>query len=176
MRRILKNPWTWIFALPALVFVILVSVHAPVDTMLLTFGFLLFLAIALPASKYVLRAPVLVYQGDVSSEALNITGWACVMLSLESTQVYRWVYITMDRPAWLTETYWSSSFIYAMFYGFLLVAWSTRRAVPKPPNGRVGLGGFFIGFATAIGLMLSGILPSVTRTVVVLFGSLTHAF
>lgn len=172
---LIKNPWTWVLGLPLVLFVTLVLLHVDPDTTVLTFGFLLFLIVSVAASKYAIRTPVLVYTGDTRNEAVNIVGWAFVMLSIEATQTYRWIFITLGRPDWLTNQYWSSLFVYTMFWGFCMVAWSTRKTVPRPPNGRIGLGGFIVGFATAIGLMLSGILPAILKLIVTACQGLLHA-
>lgn len=176
MTRLIKNPWTWILTVPIVLFSLLVLARVEPDNVLLTFGFLLFLTVSLAASKYALRAPALIYHGNISNEAVNIAGWAFVMLAVEATQIYRWVSIAiLHRADWLTATYWNALIVYTMFVGFCMVAWSTRRAVPRPPSGRIGWGGFIVGFATAISLMLSGILPSIIKGAAMLFGSMTHA-
>ena len=87
-----------------------------------------------------------------------------------------WVFIGLDRPAWMIESYWNPALVYTLFFGLVLVAWSTRRTTPKPPTGRIGLGGFFVGFLSAIGLMLSGILPAVTKFVLGLAQGMLRAF
>lgn len=175
MKRLIKNPWTWILSLPVLLFVLLVILRIDTDLVVLTFGFLLFLIVSVAASRYALRAPALIADGNSSNEAFNIVGWAFVMFAIEATQVYRWIFITMGRPDWLIGQYWSSGFVYTMFCGFCMVSWSTRRVMPQPPNGRVGFGGFIVGFATALGLMLSGILPNVIKAILVAFQGLLHA-
>lgn len=174
-NRLLKNPWTWILLIPLLLFAFMVFLRVDPDLVVLTFGFLLFLIVSVAASKYALRAPVLIYNGDMRNEAINIVGWAFVMLGIEATQTYRWIFITLGRPEWLVHQYWSSSFVYTMFCGFAMVAWSTRRTVPRPPNGKIGFGGFIVGFATALGLMLSGILPAAAKALFAVFQSLLRA-
>jgi hypothetical protein len=172
--RFFKNPWTYILLGPASLFGLLAMVGVEPDTVVLTFGFLLFLVVAVSASKYAFRAPALIFEGNVNNDSVNIVGFALVLVSLMATQTYRWIFISLGRPEWLTQTYWVSGFVYTMFVGFALVAWSTRRTTPKPVSGRIGLSGFFVGFLSAIGLMLSGILPAVTKFVLGLFGGLTR--
>lgn len=165
MKRTWRNPWTWILLPPILLFVILAALGVPADWIVLTFGLLVFLAAALVAGKYVIRAPVLIYAGDIENQSVNIVGWSLVLLSLMASQVLRWVSINLDRPEWLTQQYWSSALVYALFLGFVLVAWSTRKASTAPPSGRLGLGGWFVGLLTGIGLMASGALPMAAKLV-----------
>lgn len=172
MRRFLRNPWTWILLPPPLLFAILMLAHVPADWVVLTFGLFVFLAAAVVAGKYVIRAPALIYAGNVENQSINIVGWSLVLLSLMATQTYRWVVINLDRPDWLTQQYWSSGTVYVMFFGFVLVAWSTRRASTAPPHGRVGLGGWFVGLISGIGLMASGALPMAAKLVAVGVGKL----
>ncbi len=175
VKRLISNPWVWVLSLPPILFIILMAVHVSSDAVSLVFGFLLFLIISVAASKYALRAPVLIWQGTTSNEAVNIAGWAFVMLALEATQTYRWIFISLGRPEWLIGQYWNAAIIYTMFCGFCMVAWSTRRTLPRPPNGRVSLGGFVVGFATALGLMLSGILPALVKMLLATVQGLAHA-
>lgn len=163
MKRFFRNPWTWILLPPPLLFVVLMLAHVPADWVVLTFGLLVFLAAAVVAGKYVIRAPSLIHAGNIENQAINIVGWALVLLSLMATQTYRWVSINLNRPDWLTLQYWSASMVYAMFFGFILVAWSTRRASTAPPHGRLGLGGWFVGLISGIGLMASGALPMAVK-------------
>lgn len=175
MSRLIRNPWTYLLLGPAALFALLILVGVTPDALVLTFGFLVFLVVSVAATKYAFRAPSLIWEGNTQNDSVNIIGWAAVLVSLMSTQVYRWVFISMGRPDWLIETYWSPLFVYTMFLGFTLVAWSTRRATPKPPSGRFGWGSFFVGVISALGLMLSGILPGVTKFVLGLFGASVHA-
>lgn len=175
MKRLLRNPWTLILAPLPIIFVVFQMFSVPPDNILLTLRLLIFIAVSILASKYVFRAPYLIHDGNTTAEGVNIVGWSIVLLSLMVTQVLGWVSISLDRPPWLTAQYWSADIVLSMFWGFVIVVYSTRRTTPKPLSGRIGLGGFVVGFLSAVGLMLSGILPSLTKAVVMLFGGLMHA-
>lgn len=172
MKRFFRNPWTWILLPPPILFAILALTNVLADWIVLTFGLFVFLAAAVVAGKYVIRAPALIYEGNVQSQSVNIIGWAIVLLSLMATQTYRWVVINLDRPDWLATQYWSAGMVYTMFFGFVLVAWSTRRIASSPPSGRVGLGGWFVGLLSGIGLMASGALPLAAKMAILLFGKM----
>lgn len=145
------------------------------DVLLLILGVLIFVALSMLASRYVPRAPVLIYSGNIENEAIHIVGYSIVFLSLMATQVLRWVAIQLGRPDWLTAQYWSADIVLSMFYGFALVVWSTRRVTPRPPSGRIGVRGFLVGLISGIGLMLSGILPHLGKIVSAAFMALTKA-
>lgn len=172
MKRFFRNPWTWILLPPPILFAVLMLFAVPADWVVLTFGLLVFLAIAVVAGKYVIRAPALIYEGNIENQAVNIVGFALVLLSLMGMQTYRWVVINLNRPDWISQQYWSAGMVYVMFVGFILVAWSTRRAATAPPNGRVGLGGWFVGLISGIGLMASGVLPMAAKMSMLAFGKL----
>lgn len=163
MRRFFRNPWTWILLPPIVLFILMAGLAVAADLIALTFGLLVFLAAALVAGKYVIRAPALIYSGSVANQSINIVGWSLVLLSLMASQVLRWVAINLSRPDWLTQQYWSPAIVYTLFIGFVLVAWSTRKASTAPPGGRIGLGGWFVGFLSGVGLMLSGIFPVIIK-------------
>src|SRR5690349_12926895 len=105
MTRLYRNPWTYLLAGPAIVFLLLVLVGVTPDAIVLTFGFLVFLVVSVAASKYAFRAPALIWSGNVENESVNIVGWGIVLISLMLTQTYRWVFISLDRPDWLLQTY-----------------------------------------------------------------------
>lgn len=175
MNRILKNRWTWILLpLPILLLAAPLLGINP-DAVLVVLGVLIFIAVAVLASKYVPRVFPLIASGNIENEAVHITGWSIVFLSLMATQVLRWVSIQLGRPDWLAAQYWNSSIVLCMFYGFAMVVWSTRRTTPKPPSGRIGLRGFAVGFLSALGLMLSGILPQLGKMVSGVFVGLMRA-
>lgn len=175
MIRFLKNPWTGLLAAPVVLFAALWGFRVPPDGILQVFSFLLFLAVGIAASKYVLRSPALIRDGNVGNDSLNIVGWAVVLLTLMQTQAYRWIFISLGRPLYMQESYWNALIVFTMFFSFVLVAYSTRRTVPRVPGGRISLGGFFVGFVSALGLMLSGAIPAVTKLVVALFQGAVHA-
>ena len=176
MKRLLKNAWTWILGVPVVLFVALVIARVPPDWVTVTFGLFVFLAASVVSSKYLLRAPALIYAGDTSRESMNIVGWGLVLLSILETTVYRWVFISMNRAEWLTLTYWNPAFIITMFVGFVLVAYSTRRSDPvAPPTGkRISLSSLFVGLLSGIGLTMSGALPFVGKLFGVLWNGLAH--
>lgn len=175
MRRLIKNPWTWILLpLPiALIAAPLLGINP--DVVLLALGVLIFIAVAMLASRYVPRVFPLVYEGNVENESVHIIGWSIVFLSLMATQVLRWVAIQLGRPDWIAQQFWSADIVMAMLYGFVLVVYSTRRAAPKPITGRIGLRGFIVGFLSALGLMLSGVLPYISKAILMAFQGMFHA-
>jgi hypothetical protein len=175
VKRLLRNPWLWIFLPLPLLFGLFQIFSVSTDTILLTLRLLIFVTLSIHASKYVLRAPVLIIDGNVASESVWLVGWAVVLLSLMATQVLGWVSISLERPDWLTAQYWGSDIVLSLLYGLLLMVWGSRRTTPRPATGRLGFGGFVVGFLSALGLMLSGVLPSLTKAVLALFGGLMHA-
>lgn len=175
MKRILRNRWTWILLpLPILL------IAAPLlginpDVLLLILGVLIFIAVAMLASRYVPRVFPLIYSGNVENESVHIVGWSLVFLSLMATQVLRWVAIQLGRPEWIAHQFWSADIVLSMFYGFALVVYSTRRVTPRLPTGRIGIRGFLVGLVSGIGLMLSGALPVVWKAVSTAFLLLIRA-
>lgn len=164
VKRILKNRWLWLLLPMPISIGLLMLFHVPADLALVVLGFLIFVVASIVSSRYVLRAPILVWEGNVEKSAVNVLGWSLVLVSILATQTYRWLFIQADRPDAWTQTYWSSSFLVVMFAGFCFVAYSTVRDVPREPRGkRLGLGGFLVGFLSALGLTLSGILPGLYR-------------
>lgn len=175
MKRIVKNPWTWILLPLPLLWIVLQLASVAPDSILLSLRLLIFITLAVLASRYVLRAPVLICEGNTTLEGVWIIGAAMMIASLMATQILGWVTILLGRPEWLSQQYWSSDIVLSLFYGLVLMAWGARRAVPRPTGGRIGFGGFVVGFLSALGLMLSGILPIIGKTVALLFGGLIHA-
>lgn len=175
MRRILKNPWTWILIPLPVLYVLVQLFGLPPDTVQLVVRLAVFFALSILASKYVLRSFGIVYDGNTSNEGMYLVGWGIAFVSLMATQVLGWVTISLDRPEWLTLTYWGPDIVISFFYGLSLVVWSTRRATPRPQSSRIGLSGFLVGFLSALGLMVSGVLPSLAKLLATVFGSLTHA-
>lgn len=147
----------------------------PPDNIVVVLRIVIFVTLAVLAGKYAIRAPVLVGGGNTSPEAFWIIGMAMTIASLMATQVLGWVTISLGRPDWLPQQYWTSDIVLSLFYGLVLLAWGARRTAPRPASGRIGLGGFVVGFLSALGLMLSGILPIIGKTVALLFGGLIHA-
>ncbi len=173
----LRNRWLWILGPAILLLVLLMLLGVAPDILLLTFGTAVFVVVAFPAAKYFWRSLQLIGSGYTEREDFNIVGWALVLLGLMETQVYRWVWIQLDRPDWLADQYWSTSFVYTMLVGFILVAWSARRAPPDvlPGSPSFGFITLFVGFISGVGLMLSGILPAAVKFIVGLIGGAVQA-
>lgn len=174
MRDLFGNRWLWILAPAVLLFALLTTVFrvSPGD-MLSWLSFITFVVVAL-AGKYLLRAPAHIVAGNVQEHAVNNVGWALVLTAVQGTQVYRWVFIQLGRPDQIAlTTYWNTALVYLACFGFLLVAWSTRRTTPLvAPGPPVGWAGIFIGVMIGIGSMISGVLPKLWSMLTIFVGKL----
>lgn len=160
-----QNRWLWILSPPAVLFGALMWFGVPPDTLLWLFSIALFIIVAYPAAKYFWRTTEIVWNNYAERQDFNVAGWAFVLLGLMTTQIYRWVWLSFDRPDWLTGHYWSAAYLYLMLFGFGLVAWSARKAPPDavPSEGGFGFIHLFVGFISGVGLMLSGALPAAIK-------------
>lgn len=177
MRRILTNPYAAILLAPLASFLTLVHFGVAPDPINLVARVYVFALFAYVGARYVGRAPSLMWSGDMRPEARNISGWALVILGSMMTQVYGFLYITYDRPEWLSGQYWSPSFVVLIATGLTLVASSVPRF---PPFGVGGQGlsviaSFVVGFSSAMFLVLLQQIGHVWLILKAIFAGAVHA-
>lgn len=134
----LTNPYLAVILVPLVVFIALVSIKTDPDMISLWGRFYAFAMLGYVGSRYVGRAPVLVWNQNTSPEARNVVGWAVVVVGFMFQIAYGWVYIAYDRPAWLSSQYWGAAFIILICVGLSVVASSVPR-FPPYGDGRNGL-------------------------------------
>lgn len=165
MNRQLTNPWWAILLLPAAIFLIYAGAGFPPDWINLAVRLYVFVLLIFVGARYVGRAPVLMWQANLTPESRNIGGWALALVSMAFVQAYAWLFITLARPAWLTSSYWSPSFVVLMGVGLTLVASSIRKNPPASLNdgGLPVAASFVVGFLSACGLFIAGHVPEIAK-------------
>ena len=176
MTKALHNPYTWVLVIPLIAFICCVTFGVDPDLIGLWGRFYCVALIAYVGARYVGRAPILMVKGDMSPEGRNITGFALFLVAILLQQAYGRLYISMDRPVWLSVTYFNPAFVILASVGMTLVASSVPR-FPFPPFGSGnGLGvttSFLVGFLSATLLILS---QHVVAVVKFLLLPVIHAF
>lgn len=174
----LTNPYWAILLAPLAAFLVLVHVGITPDPINLVARVYVFALFGYVGARYVGRAPILMWKGDVRPEALNVSGWSLVILGSMMTQLYAWLYIVYDRPIWLSSQYWSPAFVVLIATGLSLVAFSVPRL---PPFGK-GAGGlsvaasFIIGLGTGIGMLFVSHVPQIITAIKAMLGGFARAF
>lgn len=174
----LNNPYLFIVLGPLVGFLTLVGFSVDPDLISIPGRLLIFGALAYIGVRYVGRAPVLAWRGDMSLAARNIIGWAMAISAMMLQQGYGLVYIAYDRPDWLSSLYWSPSFTVLMLVGLSLVMSSVPRVWPFGGHGRSGFGmltSFLIAILSAGTLFFIEHLPVAWKLLMTLMAGLTHA-
>lgn len=178
MSRQLRNPYLWIILGPLTAFLILVSFHFPPDWISVPGRLGVFGLLAYVGLRYVGRAPVLAWQGNLSPEARNVVGWAMCICAMMFQQLYGTIYIAYDRPEWLSSLYWGPSFVILMLVGLGLVTSSVPRFWPfGGASGGMGTAAsFMVGFLSAGALFSAQHLPTLWKLFSGFMLGLIHAF
>lgn len=163
MTRLLANPYFWVLALPLAMFLTAIYFRADPDSLniggrAVAFGLLAYIAV-----RYVGTAPGLVWRGDWTDAARNVTGWGMTISAMMLQQAYGALYIITDRPHWLSSQYWGSSFVVLMCVGLALVVSSVPRFWPfgGPGSGMGAAASLVVGLLGATGLFFIQQLPTV---------------
>ncbi len=177
-RPVLKNPYVYIMLGPLVLFILAVWAGVEPDQINVAGRLYVFGLMAYSAARYVGHAPVLMWQGDMTPEARNVTGWALFLMAIMGQMAYGALVISLDRPAWLLATYWSAALVVLAGVGMTLVASSVPR-FPFPPFGKGdGYGvatSFLVGFLSAVGLFMVQHVPALLKLIGAFFSGLTHA-
>ncbi len=173
----IKNPWWAILLVPLVVFLALMTARTNPDYISLPSRLYAVALIAIVGARYVGRAPVLMWQGNMSPEARNVVGWGMVLLALLLTQAYAWLFISMGRPEWLQSSYWPPGFVILACVGLTMVASSLRRVPPHvgPPNGLSVLPSLLVGLFSAGALFLIQFAPMIWKGILALVMGAVHA-
>lgn len=176
MRQI-TNPYWSIVIFPLLAFLIMMAARVEPDTISLASRIYTFLVLGYVSSRYVGRAPFLMWERDLSPEARNVTGWSLSLVGFMFQIAYGWLYIAYDRPEWLSSQYWNASFVVLIAVGLTLVASSVPRIPPFGDN-RYGLSEFtsmIVVIVSALGVFVASHIPQAIALFKSLFGGFTHA-
>ena len=175
----LRNIYLWVLLIPLVSFVAAILAGLDADNINIAGRLYVFGLMAYSAVRYVGRAPVLMWRGDVSPEARNISGFAIFMVAIMAQMAYGVMLIGLDRPSWLVATYWSAGLVILAGVGMTLVASSVPR-FPFPPfgkgNGYSVATSFLVGFLSAGALFMAQHIPVLWKAVQGLFLSLQHVF
>jgi hypothetical protein len=134
----LTNPYLAVILAPLAVFLTLVFLRTDPDMISLWGRFYAFAMLGYVGSRYVGRAPILVWSRNTTPEARNVIGWAVVVVGFMMQIAYGWIFIAYDRPVWLSSQYWGAAFVILICVGLSIVASSVPR-FPPYGDGRNGL-------------------------------------
>ena len=173
----ISNPYLAVVLVPLVIFLILIFYRVDPDTINLWSRAYVFSMLGYVGARYVGRAPVLMWERNTSPEARNIVGFAIFLVGLALQVAYGWIYISYQRPLWLSSQYWGASFVVLLGVGLSLVASS----VPKfPPfgDGKNGLGevaSVLVVLLSALTVFFVSHIPAVVAGLKALFAPLLHA-
>jgi len=171
-----NNPYIAILFLPLTAFIALVLLGVTPDPINLVARVYVFSLFGYVGARYVGRAPVLIWTGDTRPEALNVAGWALVILGSMMTQLYGWLYIVYQRPVWISSQYWSPAFVVLIATGLSLVAFSVPRLPPFGKGSGLSVAAsFIIGLGTGIGMLVVSHVPQLWAIVKALWGGMLSA-
>lgn len=178
MRRLLTNPYVALLLAPLVAFLFLVHLRVKPDPISLVSRIYAFALFGYVGARYVGRAPILMWQGDMRAEARNIVGWALLIVGSMMTQIYAWLYIVYDRPECLSSQYWSPAFVVLVATGLTLVASSVPKFPPfgAGPQGLSVIASFVVGFTSAITMVFASHIPSIIQFIKATWLGAIHAF
>jgi len=178
MNRHIRNPYWYVLLIPLILFLGLVAISTPADTISVPGRVFIFGMLAYVTARYAGRAPRLMWEANTLPESRNIVGLGMFLVAQMASQAYGVVFTSLDRPEWLSSQYWIPAFITLGATGLILVASSIPR-FPFPPFGNPkGLSSWAsIAFAVAssIGLSVASHAPYLAKIIAGLWGALLHA-
>lgn len=127
MKTLLRNVYLYIFGIPALTFVALMTAQTPTDWINLVARVAVSVLVAYIAGRYIWRAVALVRDGNTAPEAFNVIGWSTFLLAYIIQTLWGAVFIAMDRPLWMSSLYINSALVVLACVGAGMVAWSIPR-------------------------------------------------
>lgn len=179
MNRHLTNPYWYALFLPLILFLVLVAIRTPADSISIPGRVFIFGTLAYVTARYAGRAPRLMWEANTLPESRNIVGLGMFLVAQMMSQAYGVVYASMDRPDWLASQYYIPSFIVLGSVGLALVASSIPK-FPFPPFGSPrGLGGWasvFFAVVSTLGLYLASHAPLAWKLMTGAFTALLHVF
>lgn len=177
MKNQLTNPYWAILLVPLAFFLLLIHLRVDPDSINLWTRFYTFAMLGYVGARYVGRAPVLMWQKNMTPEARNVIGWAVVIVGFMLNIAYGWVYIAYDRPAWLSSQYWGVSFISLIALGISVVASSVPRLPPfgGGKNGLSELASAMVALGVGISVFAASHIPQIMAFFKALFAPVTHA-
>lgn len=173
----LSNPYLAIVLVPLAIFLALIHIRVDPDAINLWGRGIVFALLGYIGSRYVGRAPILMWDRNFTPEARNIVGWAIVLIGFMLQIAYGWIYIAYDRPVWLSSQYWGASFVILIGVGLAVVASSVPR-LPPFGGGRNGLSeiaSIFVVIASTLGLFIASHIPQIMAVVKGLWNGLLTA-
>lgn len=173
----LTNPYWAILLVPLASFLALMVFRVDVDSISLIARVYTFLVLGYVGSRYVGRAPILVWEKNLSPEARNVVGWAIALIGFMLQIAYGWIYIAYDRPLWLSSQYWGASFVVLIAVGLTVVASSVPR-LPPFGDGRNGLSeaaSALVVIVSALGVFVVSHIPQVVAFFKSIFGGVANA-
>ncbi len=165
----LTNPYLAVILAPLAVFLALVYFHVEPDMISLWARFYAFAMLGYVGSRYVGRAPILVWKRNTTPEARNVVGWAIVVVGFMFQIAYGWVFIAYDRPQWLSSQYW---------VGLSVVASSVPR-FPPYGDGRNGLSeiaSIVVVIGSSLSVFAASHIPQIIATIKGLWSGALAAF
>lgn len=174
-----RNPYLYIFGVPALTFLLLMAMQTPTDHINMVGRIVSVMLVGYIAARYMWRSVFLIISADTRPESFNLVGWSTFLIAFILATVWGAVFIALDRPAFMSSLYVNSATVILGAIGAAMIAWSIPRVgiFPNDQKGLSSLAAFVVGAGLMFLLSHAPQVISVARNVIAgIVGSVARAF
>ncbi len=159
MPSFLKNPALWMLLAACGVFAVSARLFSP-DELSDATATMLALTCGLGLWRWGPTGWRVFWKGAKRTEDWGVLGLCFVLISIIVGRVYGIVYRQMERPDWLTESYWSPFSLYMLLCAVVLLVAATK--YEREGNGINDAKSLAFGIMAAIGIVAVAVLSKIT--------------